>query len=265
MSASAGCRGFEERLAAELDALLSAPLAELGHGAGCASCGALLERLRENQLLFGRLVRPAPDEGFVARLSTPPPDFAARREAEAVLALLAPGTLASPEPSTELLSRLAFLPTRARAARSTPSAPRGRLARLFADWRVTVAVVYAVLFLVIGALRVDPLSVARGAASDLTSTGERVLGEARVAAVRRLEGNPLTRRFDYRVYRAVAASRARASAYAQLLFEKVTGTRTDDSAAASTAPRRARRPAREPARSVLRSFTRTPTERVQRT
>lgn len=261
------CRAFEDRLAADLDALLGAPegtVPELSHASECPACGNLLSRLRENSFLLGRLARPEPDRGFLARIAAPPGDFAARRAAAEVLALLAPGVLATPEPSPEFLARLAFLPTRARAAKAPPAKSPGLIARLLSDWRVTVALVYGVLFIVIGALKVDPLSVARGAATDLTTSGERVLAEAQTAAVRRLEGSPLTRRLDYKVYRAVAASRARASAYAQLLFEKLVGG-GDETAAVSTRPKDGRPPSREPARSVLRSSVRTLFERVERT
>jgi hypothetical protein len=257
------CRAFEERLALDTETLVAAPVAEAGHAAGCPACGALLERLRENALLFGRLIRPEPEKGFLERLGAAPPDFAARRESLEVLALLEGGALARPEPSAELLSRLAFLPTRARASRRAErDAKPGFFARVFADWRVTVAVVYAVLFFVVAALRVDPLSVARGAASDLTATGARVLGEARTAALARLESTQLTKRLDYRLYRTVVASRARAAAYAQLLFEKVTGGSGDESAAVQ--PRKApRRPSREPAERRFRSSTRANSERVE--
>lgn len=263
------CRHFEEHLAAEMDALLSGS-AGPGHAGECPACASLLERLRENALLLERLVRPEPVPGFLARLAAPPDDFAARREATAVLALLEPGALAAPAPSPELLSRLAFLPTRAKAEREAVAAAphaKGRLARLFADWRVTVAFVYGVLFVVVAVLRVDPMSVARGAASDLTATGERVLGDARTAAVARLERTHLTKRLDYRVYKAVTATRARASAYAQLIFEKVTGSGSQETTAAavSRSQKKGRRPSREPARSVLRSSSRTPLERVERT
>jgi hypothetical protein len=223
--------------------------------------------MTENAVLTARLARPEPAESFVASLMLPPADFAARRAAVGVLELLEPGALSRPEPSRELLSRLAFLPTRARAAAKPATArPRSLASRFFGDWRVTVALVYGVLFLVIGVLRVDPLSVARGAASDLTSTGERVLGEARVAAVKRLEGNALTRRLDYKVYRAVTAGKARAAAYAQLVFEKVVGGGED--AVVANSPARARpprRPSREPAGRILRSSIRTSSERVERT
>ena len=67
------------------------------------------------------------------------------------------------------------------------------------------------------------MSAARGAANDLTSAGERALSEARVAAVHRFDDSalgraaaPITKRLDYRVYRAFAAGRARAVAYSQL-------------------------------------------------
>ena len=266
------CRAFEEHLARDPDAVLGNPLPE--HASGCPACSALVSRLTENTILLARLARPEPDAGFLAGLAAPPADFAARRESAAVLSLLSPGVLATPEPSGELLSRLAFLPARARAQAAAAGSPvrraqRPLLSRLFGDWRVTVALVYGVLFLVVGALRVDPLSVARDAASDLTASGERVLQNARAAAARRLESTELTRRLDYRIYRSVVAAKARATAYAQLVFEKVVGGE-ETVAAASKSPsgaraRRPRRGTREPDRAVLRSSLRTHFERVERT
>jgi hypothetical protein len=110
----------------------------------------------------------------------------------------------------------------------------GRLKPFVTDWRFAVVAAYAATFLIVALLRVDPMSAARGAANDLTSAGERALSEARVAAVHRFGESalgraaaPITKRLDYRVYRAFAAGRARAIAYSQLLFEKVFGEATD--------------------------------------
>jgi hypothetical protein len=110
----------------------------------------------------------------------------------------------------------------------------GRLKPVVTDWRFAVVAAYAATFLIVALLRVDPMSVARGAANDLTSAGERALSEARVAAVHRFDESalgrataPITKRLDYRVYRAFAAGRARAVAYSQLVFEKIFGGAVD--------------------------------------
>ena len=73
-------------------------------------------------------------------------------------------------------------------------------------------------------------------------------------------------RLDYKVYRAVVAGKARAIAYAQLVFEKVVGG-GDETVAAATdrAARRPRRSSREPSGRILRSSLRTHSERVERT
>ncbi|HQQ79490.1 MAG TPA: hypothetical protein PLB01_19245, partial [Thermoanaerobaculia bacterium] len=89
--------------------------------------------------------------------------------------------------------------------------------------------------------------------TDLTAAGERALTDARVAAVKRVEDSaigryaaPLTKRLDYRVYRAFVAGRARATAYSQLVFERLFGgsVETVQSAAA---------PAPEPSPRIRRS------------
>jgi hypothetical protein len=103
-----------------------------------------------------------------------------------------------------------------------------RLKPVATDWRFAVAAAYAATFVIVTLLRIDPMSAARGAANDLTSAGERALSEARVAAVHRFDDSaigraaaPITKRLDYRVYRAFAAGRARAVAYSQLVYERV--------------------------------------------
>ncbi len=110
----------------------------------------------------------------------------------------------------------------------------GRLKPLVTDWRFAVVAAYAATFLIVALLRLDPMSAARGAANDLTSAGERALSEARVAAIQRFDESalgrataPITKRLDYRVYRAFAAGRARAIAYSQLVFEKFFGGAAD--------------------------------------
>ena len=254
MSSSPGpssCRAFEERLAESLGLRLSAldgsgtsPAAD-PHAAGCPACAALLTDAGRNNELFRSLEHPAVPIDLLARLRALPTDFAVRRETESVLALLAPGALTQPVPSPELLSRLAFLPARSRAQATRP-AFEGRgflnsLRRLLGDWRFSVAGAYVAALLIVTILKIDPLSVARSAATDLTSVGENAIAEARTIAVDRLKdtrlakvATPLTKRLDYKLYRTVAAGRARAMAYSQLLFEKVLGgaidTRPENSA-----------------------------------
>jgi hypothetical protein len=112
------------------------------------------------------------------------------------------------------------------------------------DWRFAVTAAYAASILVFALLRVDPMAAARGAATDLTAVGERALTDARVAAVKRVEDSaigryaaPLTKRLDYRVYRAIVAGRARAAAYSQLVFETVFGGSVETvQSAATSAP-----------------------------
>src|SRR5262249_2724905 len=155
-------------------------------------------------------------------LSRIPTDLRARDEASRVMEFLKAGSLALPEPAPGFLSRLTFLPGRARALRQAESAEkeRSRFRRLVGDWRFSGAVAYAAALLTVVLLGVDPLTTARDAASDLTASGERALAQARSAAVSRLEDSglaraakPYTERLDYRVYRAFAVGRARASAY----------------------------------------------------
>ncbi len=168
---SGACRAFEERLVARLD-LDSGPFPVDAHAADCSACASLVEELLAESALFTRMKRPqSPD--LMARLAATPPDFAERRAAAPVLELLEPGALTAPEPSRELMARLVFLPSRARRAERPRASERkglaGRLLALFSDWRVTVAVAYAVTLLFVSVLRIDPMSVARTAAQDIGS------------------------------------------------------------------------------------------------
>ncbi len=106
---------------------------------------------------------------------------------------------------------------------------------------------YAASILVFALLNVDPMAAARGAANDLTAAGERALTDARVAAVKRVEDSaiaryaaPLTKRLDYRVYRAFVAGRARATAYP-----------SSSSRGSSAAPSRPCSPRPRPRRNLL--------------
>ena len=261
------CRTFEERLAESLDLQLAslegsgATPASDPHASGCPACASLLADLGQNHQTFRSLKPPPLSPDFTLRLRHLPTDFTLRRETESVLALLVPGALAHPEPSAELMSRLAFLPARSRARAAEPARGRGVLASfrgLVSDWRFTVAGAYVAAILIVMVLRIDPLSVARSAATDLTSVGEHAIAEARVIAVDRLKDSriaraatPLTKRLDYKLYRTVAAGQARAKAYSQLLFEKVLGgaldTRQGSSSFSGTRSRR------EPNGRILRS------------
>jgi hypothetical protein len=257
------CRAFEDRLAERLDAS-GAPL-PVGepHVASCSGCADLVATLGENAATFCALSTPQPSADFFARLVSLPTDLTERNEAARVLEYLRPGALLAPEPSPGLLSRLAFLPARARAARHdrAPAPGRAFLRRLVGDWRFSVVLAYAAALLAVVLLGVDPLTTARDAASDLTASGERALARARSAAVARIEDTPIARaarpyteRLDYRLYRAVAAGRARAAAYSQLVFEKVFGGALEAPTASSEPPPSSRK---EPSHGSLRSLKET--------
>ena len=223
------CRAFEgaleKALSTERVESLDALLFD-AHVGACSDCRGLLFAVRLNAAILAHVSPARVDASFVGRLSAPPSDFAERRAASEILDLLRPGTLTAPAPSPELLSQLAFLPTRANAQNGQEARPRGILSWLFGDWRVTIAATYAVTMVLLFVLGLDPLSAARETASDLTSAGERAVTEARSLAAERLAKSglsPLRDRFDYRAYRALAATRARAAAYGQLVLEKVFG------------------------------------------
>lgn len=236
---AAACRAFEQRLLAALDgepdaASLTARACadDDAHAAGCTDCAVLAALVAGQAAAFAFLAHPSASAAFLARLAEAPED-AEGRQASEVLAFLTPGALAKPEPSPALLARLNAVP---RASAEAPAASNvrrgafGRLRPIVTDWRFAVTAAYAASILVFALLNVDPMAAARGAATDLTTAGERALTDARVAAVKRVEDSalgryaaPLTKRLDYRVYRAFAAGRARATAYSQLVFEKVFG------------------------------------------
>lgn len=259
---AAACRAFEQRLLAALDGSPDAPAAAAraaaadAHAVGCADCATLAALVAGQADACAFLARPIASDAFLARLADEPEDAEGRQAASEVLAFLTPGALAKPEPSPALLARLEALP---RASAEAPAASNvrrgafGGLRPILTDWRFAVTAAYAASILVFALLNVDPMAAARGAATDLTAAGERALTDARVAAVKRVEESaigryaaPLTKRLDYRVYRAFAAGRARATAYSQLVFEKVFGgsVETMQSAAA---------PAPEPSPRIRRS------------
>lgn len=235
---SAACRAFEQRLAEALDVSAEGNTARAAralaahdaHAAECTACALLATLVAGHAEVFAYITRPAPAPAFLERLARTPADIRARQEASEVLAFLTPGALARPEPSRELLKRLLVVsePAPSGAGSNVRRGAFGRLRPVLTDWRFAVAAAYAATFLIVALLRIDPMSAARDAANDLTSAGERALSEARVAAVHRLGDSaigraaaPITKRLDYRIYRAFAAGRARAVAYSQLIYEKV--------------------------------------------
>ncbi len=264
------CRAFEEALLRRLEVGgTDAPVSPAdGHAADCADCRGLVTLLNVTGETFRSLPPPRPPLRLLRSLSAPPADFAARRESAALLDLLEPGALVLPEPSPELMRRLRFLPTRAEAATGAEAGPRPLWRRLLSDWRFTVAAAYAASLAIVALLGVDPMSAARGAASSLTSAGERAVQEARQAAFAGLDAaaraeaeKPLTERLDYRIYRTIAQGKARATAFAQIAFEKVFGARETENAAAPM-PRRPGGP--EPQRDRLPPPTPEPNAKVLR-
>jgi hypothetical protein len=242
------------------------------HAIACGDCRALVAILGAAGETFRTLAAPRPPVRLLRALASPPSDFAIRRDAARYLDLLAPGALALPEPSPELMGRLRFLPTRAGAGREIRAGGGRRFRRWLGDWRFTVAVAYAATLVVVTLLGVDPMSAARGAASSLTAAGERAVEDARRTALARLDAaarsqaeKPLSERIDYRIYRTFAAGKARAAALAEVAFENVFGGTATAAPAPETPssvpptdradPRRSRRPAPtpEPDGKVLRS------------
>jgi hypothetical protein len=237
---TAACRALEQRLLVALDrdpdapaAVAQALAASDAHAASCSDCAVLFALVAGQSAACASLARPAPSAELLARLAEEPEEAAARHASAEVLALLTRGTLARPEPSDAFLERLRATggPPRARAREGrVVRGVFGRMRPVVTDWRFIVAAAYAASILVFAVLRVDPMAAARGAATDLTAAGERALTDARVEAIKRVEESPigryaapLTKRLDYRIYRAFAAGRARATAYSQLVFEKVFG------------------------------------------
>jgi hypothetical protein len=248
---TAPCRAFEQRLLEALDRAPDAPgsaaracAAADAHAGACADCATLASLVAGQADAFAFLARPEASGDLLERLADEPRDAAERQAAAEVLAFLTPGALAKPEPSRALLDRLRNVPSaRPAEADNVRRGVFGRLRPVVTDWRFAVVAAYAASVLVFALLRVDPMVAARGAATDLTSAGERALTDARVAAVKRVEDSaigrfaaPLTKRLDYRIYRAFAAGRARAAAYSQLVFERVFGTVESVQSASATEP-----------------------------
>lgn len=257
MSAPAGpCRRAE---AALLAGGLPVPPELASHASFCDACGPLLADCEENDRLLASLASPGPPAalaGALAALSASEPPRVAARE---VLALLAPGTLAAPEPSPALLRRVLALPA-GHPRRESNVVEMSRFRRLRSDWRVLVAAAYAACFLLVAVLGVDPLSAARSGATGVAAAGERALAEAREVASEKLDTvltshrrRPMTEQLDYRLYRTLAVGRAKTTAWAEILLGRVFGRRVE---AEAPAPR----PMREPEPSRLRSLDRAETE-----
>jgi len=227
---AAACRAFEEALVRHLEVSgPDAPVPEtLGHAGDCPDCRTLTACLNAAGDTLRAVAPPRAPVRVLASLRALPADFPARREAASILDLLSPGAILFPDPSAELMARLRFVPIRARAEGRAAALPAWR--RWLGDWRVTVAVAYALTLVIVTVLGIDPLTAAREAASNLTAGGERALADAREMAMARFDATargeaekPLTERLDYRLYRTFAAGRARAVAYAEIAFENVFG------------------------------------------
>lgn len=252
MSRPAPCRAFEERLVRALDRAearwpVDAIPREDEHLAECAACRSLAAVLAEDLLLLSRLAPVEPPAGLLDRLraafgrqrraAAPEPSRGAEAEgpggAEEVLGLLTPGVLARPELPERLRERLSRIPAERprgkvvsiEAGRKGRS--RGPLAAL-SDWRVAVALAYAATLLIALVLRLDPLSTAKTAAVDLTTAGEQAITAARSSAERRIADvrsrGSIRDQLGYRLYRAVAVGKARATAYTGLVLERVFGS-----------------------------------------
>jgi hypothetical protein len=93
-----------------------------------------------------------------------------------------------------------------------------------------VAAAYVAAAVVVALLGVDPLSTARSAAVDLASTGQAAMEEARDAARQKLaqaglasRPEALTRQLDYRLYRSVEVTKAKAAAWGSVVLDRVFG------------------------------------------
>ncbi len=245
----AACRAYEEALERALSAAepretpFRAPAT--AHGASCPRCAALAAILEETTDAFAVLLPPAPGAALLAALrelgSSPAPRLLARE----ALSFLAPGALRPPEMGAALSARLSAIPARHPRAGSRPSSrvellPAGpggdetkgrgvpgsgvtsRRPAWTRDWRVGVALAYAATLVISTAMGLDPTTLARRTAAEATSAGEHAFAEARTVAERRLASTaPLRQKLDYRIYRTVAVSKAKISAYASVLLERI--------------------------------------------
>lgn len=239
MNGPAACRAFEaallkalERDGGPLD--VRAVSGRDTHGLSCQQCASLSETLAVNLALVAGLSRPRPPASLLDRLRRVGERTVDRATVDEVLGLLARGSLAQVRMSDELRDRLGRIPAeRGRgkvvsieAARERRLGSRAR--RLLSDWRVTVAMAYAATLLIVAVLGLDPLSAARKATSNVTAAGEKAIAEARTAAEERLalarSKGSFTHQLDYRLYRTVAVGKARATAYAGLVLERIFGS-----------------------------------------
>jgi hypothetical protein len=187
--------------------------------------------LQENTRLLESLRPVQPGEGLMERLRAISRSMPARVEATETLGLLIPGTLAPPPFSPDLRARLGRIPSIHPRRAAAPTAPkRSRFPAFLLDWRVSVAVAYAAAALVVAILGVDPLSAARKTAFDLASTGQEAIEEARDAARKRIatasfasRPEALSRQLDYRLYRSVEVSKAKAVAWGSVVLDRVFG------------------------------------------
>ncbi|MCC6133313.1 MAG: hypothetical protein IT186_25560 [Acidobacteria bacterium] len=235
---SPACRAFEEALETRLG--LGVPKeTEFPHIETCAGCRLLLGIVLANLELQQNLEPPRPQRGFLERLSGIPGHAeAVWKQSREVLALLRPGALEGPDLPESLTEKLHAIPAQSRrlapvvTIRPVLTAPTRK--RWYRDWRVAVAGMYAATLLIATALQFDPMSVARQTASDLTVRGEKAVAEARDRTAERLAESlrvsrtrPLRDQLDYRLYRAMAVSRAKAGAYAGFVVEKLFGQRQE--------------------------------------
>jgi hypothetical protein len=187
--------------------------------------------LEENTSLLASLRPVEPGEGLVERLRAIARIPPSRVEAAETLGLLAPGALERPPFPPGLQARLRQIPQLRPRTAALPAAPKvSRIPAFLLDWRVSVAVAYAAAAIVVAILGVDPLSTARKAAFDLASTGQEAIEDARDATQKRLSSSTLasrpealTRQLDYRLYRTVQVSKAKAAAWGSLIFDRVFG------------------------------------------
>jgi hypothetical protein len=187
--------------------------------------------LEENGRLLASLRRVEPRKELLEKLraiSRIPPS---RVEAAETLGFLVSGALARPPFTDGLADRLRRIPEQhPRNAVQAAATKSSRFPAFLLDWRVSVAVAYAAAALVVAILGVDPLSTARRAAFDLASTGQEAIEEARDAAQKRLASSALasrpealTRQLDYKLYRTVEVSKAKAAAWGSIVLDRVFG------------------------------------------
>ena len=192
----------------------------------------VLDRIvEENTRLLESLRHVQPSAGLMERLREISRTSPVRVEATETLGLLVPGTLQRPPFSPELRARLGRIPAEHPRRAAAPALGKDpRLPAFLLDWRVSVAAAYAAAAVVVALLGVDPLSTARSAAFDLASTGQAAIEEARDAARQRLAASSLasrpealSRQLDYRLYRSVEVSKAKAVAWGSVVLDRVFG------------------------------------------